>query len=68
MSPKRRVIIVLVSVTAGTILSYFLFRLRRGGEELTTQDTHMLITNMVFSLAIILGVGFLFLWRRKKDL
>jgi len=68
MSPKRRVIIVLISVTAGTFLSYFLFRLRRGGEELTTQDTHMLITNMVFSLAIILGVGFLFLWRRKKDL
>ena len=68
MSPKRRVIIVLISVTAGTLLSYFLFRLRRGGDQLTTQDTHMLITNMVFSLAIILGVGFLFLWRRKKDL
>ncbi len=58
----------MVSVTAGTFLSYFLFRMRRGGGELTVQDSHMLITNMVFSLAIILGVGFLFIWRRKKDL
>jgi len=68
MSPKRRVIIVLLSVSAGTVMSYFLFRLKRGGQELTQQDTHFLITNMVFSLLIILGVGFMFLWRKNKDL
>jgi hypothetical protein len=68
MSPQRRVIIVLISVSAGTVLSYFLFRFRRGGEELTQQDTHFLMTNMVFSLLIILGVGFMFLWKKKKDL
>lgn len=68
MSPKRRVIIVLLSVSSGTVLSYFLFRSRRGDGELTQQDTHFLITNMVFSLLIILGVGFMFLWRKKKDL
>lgn len=68
MSPKRRVIIVAISVGAGTLLSYGLYKLRRGGAELTTQDKHTLLTNMVFSLGIILGVGFMFLWKKKKDL
>jgi hypothetical protein len=68
MSPKRRVTIVLISVSAGTVLSYFLFRFRRGDAGLTPQDTHFLMTNMVFSLLIILGVGFAFLWNKKKDL
>ncbi len=68
MSPKRRVIIVLLSVGAGSLLSYGLYKLRRGGGDLTTQDTHVLLTNMVFSVGIILGVGFMFLWRKKKDL
>lgn len=68
MSPRRRIIIVTLSVGAGSLLSYFLFKLRRGGAELTAQDTHFLLTNTVFSLMIILGIGFLFLWRKKKDL
>jgi len=68
MSPKRRVIIVLISVSAGTVMSYFLFRFKRGGADLTQQDTHFLMTNMVFSLLIILGVGFMFIWRKNKDL
>lgn len=66
MSPRRRVIIITISVLFGTVLSYFLFRFRRGG-ELTTQDTHFLLTNMFFSLLIIFGVGYVFIWRKKKD-
>ena len=68
MSPRRRIIIVVLSVTAGSFLSYLLFKVRKGGDDLSQQDTHMLITNLVFSVAIILGVGFAFLWRKKKDL
>jgi hypothetical protein len=61
MTPRRRIIIVTLSVLSGTVLSYFLFRFRRGG-ELTTQDTHFLFTNMFFSLLIM------FIWKKKKDL
>jgi hypothetical protein len=68
MSPTRRVIIVLSSVGGGSVLSYFIYKLKRGGGALTTQDKHTLLTNIVFSVAIILGVGFMFLWNKKKDL
>ena len=68
MTPVRRVVIVVISVTAGSFLSYLLYKARRGDAGLTQQDTHTLLTNMVFSLGIILGVGFRFLWRTKKDL
>ena len=68
MSPRRRIIIVILSVSAGSFLSYLLFKVRKGGAELSQQDTHMLITNLVFSVMIILGVGFAFLWQKKKDL
>ncbi len=68
MSPRRRIIIVLASVGGGSVLSYLIYKLRRGGAELTPQDKHSLLTNIVFSIAIILGVGFTFLWNKKKDL
>lgn len=68
MSDRRRVIIITLSVLAGSFLSYFVFKLRKGGGELSQQDVHMLITNLVFSLVLILGVGYFFLWRKKKDL
>lgn len=68
MSPRRRIIIVILSVSAGSFLSYLLFKVRKGGGDLSQQDTHMLITNLVFSVMIILGVGFAFLWKKKKDL
>lgn len=68
ISNKRRVIIIVISVSAGTLLSVLLFKLRRGAQPLTTNDVSMLVTNLVFSIAIILGIGFLFLWNKKKDL
>ena len=67
MSNKRRIIIITISVLAGTLLSVLMFKLRRGG-TLTSNDMSMLLTNLFFSLAIILGVGFLFIWNKKKDL
>jgi hypothetical protein len=67
MSDKRRIIIIIVSVLSGTILSLLIFKVRKGTAGLNSQDYSTLITNFVFSLAIILGIGFLFLWRKKKD-
>ncbi|MEN9331753.1 MAG: hypothetical protein RLZZ94_843 [Bacteroidota bacterium] len=68
MSNRRRVIIIVTSVFIGCILSFLVFKLRRGGGDLTQQDQGFLITNFTFSLAIILGVGYFFIWNKKKDL
>lgn len=68
MSNRRRVTIIVISVLAGCILSFLVFKLRRGGGDLTPQDQGFLITNFTFSLAIILGVGYFFIWNKKKDL
>jgi len=68
MSDKRRIIIIVISVITGSILSYFLYKLKRGGAELSSQDITSLATNFVFSLALIIGIGFMFLWNKKKDL
>ena len=68
MSNRRRVIIIVTSVFIGCILSFLVFKLRRGGGDLTDQDQGFLITNFTFSLAIILGVGYFFIWNKKKDL
>jgi hypothetical protein len=68
MTNKRRVTIIVLSVLAGSILSFFMFKLRRGGGALTTDDQAMLITNFSFSIVIILGIGFFFIWNKKNDL
>ena len=68
MSDRRRVIIIVISVTFGSFLSYLIYKFRRGGAELTSQDLFSLSTNMIFSLAIILVVGFVFLWKKKDKL
>ena len=67
ISNKRRITIIVISVFCGTVLSVLMFMLRRGGKGLTANDTNMLLTNFIFSIAIILGVGFLFLWNNKNN-
>jgi len=68
MSNNRRVTIILISVLFGTGLSYLVFKLKRGGTELTANDELTLWTNFGFSILLILAVGFLFIWRKKKGL
>ena len=68
MTNRRRVTIIIISVLFGCVLSYLVFKLRRQGGDLTPQDQGFLITNFTFSLAIILGVGYFFIWNKKKDL
>jgi hypothetical protein len=66
MSDRRRIIIILVSVIIGTTFSFLIFKARKGAAGLNDQDYSALLTNFVFSLAIILGIGFMFLWKKKK--
>lgn len=66
MTNRRRITIITISIAAGTFLSYFIFRMRRGG-ELTQMDYITLIGNLIISLAVILGIGFMFLWRKNKN-
>jgi hypothetical protein len=68
MSDRKRIIITIISVSFGSFLSYLLYKFRRGGGPLNSQDVFSLGTNMVFALGIILGVGFLFLWKKNDKL
>ena len=68
ISNKRRVTIIVLSVGGGTVLSFLMFKLRRGGQPLSATDTNTLIWNLALSIVLILGVGFMFLWNKKKDL
>jgi hypothetical protein len=68
MSDRRRVIIIVISVLIGSFLSYLLFKFRRGGEALTSQDMMSLGTIFVISLGIILGIGYVFIWNKKNPL
>jgi formate/nitrite transporter FocA (FNT family) len=68
MSEKRRITIIIASVFFGMFLSYLVYKLKRGGAELSNSDVTTLATNFVFSIAIIIGVGYMFIWKKKKDL
>ena len=67
MNNSRRTIIIIASVFTGTVFSFLLFKSRRGAAPLTDTDQTTLITNFGFSLAILLGIGFFFIWNKKKD-
>lgn len=63
MDPKRRAIIITVSVICGTLLSAGLLYLKRG--SLDNQDYFLLATNLFFSLLIIFLIGWFLIWRKK---
>jgi LPXTG-motif cell wall-anchored protein len=67
MTNNRRIIIISISALIGTLLSFFIFKLRKGNAELTGKDYSTILTNFIFSIGILLAVGFVFVWRKKKD-
>ncbi|HNQ13042.1 MAG TPA: hypothetical protein PKH65_02045 [Bacteroidia bacterium] len=67
MSNRRRIIIITISVLAGTLLSYFIIKMKRGGAELSQADQISIIGNFIISLAVILGIGFIILWNKNKN-
>jgi len=65
MNDKRRLLIIIASVSFGTVLAAGLFMLRGGG-SIRTQDYGTLFTNFVFALAIVVLIGLVLKGRKKK--
>jgi hypothetical protein len=65
MNSKRRLIIVATSVLMGTFLAYLLVKSRLG--TLKPNDWMQLGFNFIFAVAIVIGIGFLFIKTRDKN-
>ncbi|NNF01229.1 MAG: hypothetical protein HKN22_00950 [Bacteroidia bacterium] len=63
MSNRRRIIIITISVMIGSAMSAGIYVMKKG--TLSGDDYFSLITNIVFSLLLILGIGYVFVWRKK---
>ena len=61
MTRRRRIFLITVSITIGTILSAFLMFMRK--KELTPNDWGILFINTLIALAVVVGVGMIL---RKK--
>lgn len=66
MSNRRRIIIVVISVFIGSLMSAGLFY-KRGNGNLDNNSILNLVTNMVFSLVIVIAIGMFFVWNNNKD-
>jgi hypothetical protein len=58
INKKRRLIIILASVGAGSLISFFILKKKMG--SLTPNDYLQLGINFLFAVAIVVGIGFLF--------
>ena len=65
MTNRRRIIIILLSVCMGTFLAYLLVKSRMG--TLKTEDWFQLGFNFLFAVAIVIGIGVVFRFMRKKN-
>jgi hypothetical protein len=63
MTNKRRVTLIIVSVSIGTMLSAALVSFYRKG--LGPDDYLLLGTNLFYSLVIIFAIGYFLVWRKK---
>jgi hypothetical protein len=59
MSEKRRYILLAISVTVGTLLSLFIFKMKRGG-ALTSQDWLTLGSIFLISLVLLISLSIIF--------
>lgn len=64
MNNRRRTIIIIASVLGGTLLSAWLLVAKRG--TLGGNDYFLLATNLVISLILIFGIGYILIWRKKS--
>jgi ABC-type antimicrobial peptide transport system permease subunit len=63
MSNKRRIIIILISVTMGSFFAFLLVRSRMG--TLNHESWRQIIINFIFALAIVVVIGIVL--RKKSD-
>ncbi len=66
ISKKRRLIIIIISVTLGSLISLYIVKKRMG--TLNQQDYMQLGFNFLFAIAIVVGIGLLFQKMNKDDL
>jgi hypothetical protein len=65
MSNRRRIIIILTSVSLGTLVSFWIVKKRMGG--LSPDNYKQLIFNFIFAIAIVVGIAILFSRSNKND-
>jgi len=65
MNPRRRILIVLISVTVGSTISLYFIRQRMG--TLKPQDYVQLGFNFVFAAAIVIGIALLLNYMNNKN-
>jgi hypothetical protein len=65
ISNKRRLAIILVSVTAGSLISLWIVKKRVG--TLSQGNYYQLILNFIFASAIVIGIGIFFQQMNKKN-
>ena len=65
MTNRRRIILIIVSVLGGTLLSAWLISSKRG--KIGNDEIFLLGTNLVISLILIFGIGYIIMRSRKKQ-
>jgi hypothetical protein len=64
MNNRRRTTIIIISVISGTLLSALMISKKRGALD---GDSYFLLgTNLVISLILIFGIGFILMKMKKK--
>ena len=68
MSNKRRIFLIVISITIGMGLSVIIFLMKNKGKPLSEMDYLWLGTNLFFSLLIVGGIGLYFMKKKDNDL
>ncbi len=68
MSNKRRMFLIIISVSIGMALSVFIFMMKKQGKPFDSNDYLWLGTNLFFSLLIVGGIGLYFMKKKDDDL
>ena len=65
MNSRRRIFLIIISVAAGSAISFYIVKKRMG--TLSQQDYMQLGFNFIFAVAIVVGIAILFQKMNKKD-
>jgi hypothetical protein len=65
MSNRRRIIIIVTSVTLGSLVSFWIVKKRMG--TLSQANYNQLIFNFIFAVAIVVGIAILLTRMNKND-
>jgi len=64
MTSRRRATIIIISVLSGTLLSAWMLMAKKG--QLGDGDFFLLLSNLIISMLLIFGVGYILIWRKKS--